>query len=506
MLACSNVGRCQSGVVAGFRTRVTAKQYPCNGKLVPAGGQLAGGGIGGTGITTGTVTGFGSIFVNGVEFDTAGANTDIDGVRSVGTGMDDATVLGLVMVVTVTGTVNADGVTGTATPVSYDEIVEGPIAAVPDEDIDMQTKTFEVLGTTVIADINATVFDGTDYLSLAADQVVEVSAFFDASGRLIATRIEDQGVLGGGTVVELHGTIRGLRELNGVGSFLLGDIEVDFDLTTVFEDFSGAVLDGQFVEVAGTLVADTVMAARIEREDEGFSGTGSISLEGIVTNFSGLDSFRVRGQLVDASAAAFSPASLEATLGDDQQIEVEGEIEIVDGVLVATAVEQRRGDVKIAGLVTGKDVAAGTLDIEVVSGQPTIPVSTDAQTQLEDEELELQPFTLANITIDIDEVIIEGYLDNAGNVLAAQIKRKMLQNYQLQGLVDAAGGNAGSGSVTILGVAMQTGAATVFEDADDQSFPNGGDDFFDQVRRGDLVKLEDAVPVNGIADEVEFEN
>jgi ABC-type phosphate transport system substrate-binding protein len=132
------------------------------------GEQLAGGGIGGTGITTGTVTGFGSVFVNGVEFDTAGASMDIDDVPSTSDGTDDASVLGIGMVVTVTGTVNADGVTGTATAISYDEIFEGPITAEPDEDVDMQTKTFEVFGITVVADSNTTVFVGTDYSSLAA--------------------------------------------------------------------------------------------------------------------------------------------------------------------------------------------------------------------------------------------------------------------------------------------------------------------------------------------------
>ena len=53
--------------------------------------SLAGGGIGGTGITaSGAITGFGSIFVNGIEFETAGASRDVDGVTSVSDGTDDA--------------------------------------------------------------------------------------------------------------------------------------------------------------------------------------------------------------------------------------------------------------------------------------------------------------------------------------------------------------------------------------------------------------------------------
>ena len=42
------------------------------------GGGLAGGGIGGTGVTSGAISGFGSVFVNGIEFETAGTSFDVD--------------------------------------------------------------------------------------------------------------------------------------------------------------------------------------------------------------------------------------------------------------------------------------------------------------------------------------------------------------------------------------------------------------------------------------------
>lgn len=463
------------------------------------GDQLAGGGIGGTGITSGTVTGFGSIFVNGVEFDTAGASRNIDDIPSVGNGSDDSTVLGLGMVVTVAGTVNADGVTGTASAVTYDEIVEGPISAAPVEDADGVTKTFEVLGITVVADSNSTVFVDTDYPSLAMGQVVEISGYFDATGALIATRIDAQGTLGAGTVVELHGTVSGF---NSVDSFMLGTIEVTFDGATVFEDLPGTVADGQRVEVTGTLLApDSIGAQRIELEEDSLAYSGEISLEGIVTDFAGLDSFRVSGRLVDASGATFSPAGIAATLGNNQHIEVEGDV--VAGVLVATGVELRAGEIKIAGQVTGTDVLTGVLLVEVVLGQPSIPASTVSKTQLEDEQSGLEPFTLADLA-NGDEVILEGYLDNAGNVVVSQLKRKPLQEYALQGPVQAASGNALAGSVTILGVTMPTDDFTRFEDSNDLLLPNGGDDFFSQVVAGDVVEIADDVPVNGIADAVEF--
>ena len=95
------------------------------------GGTVASGGIGGTGVTSGTVSGFGSVFVNGIEFETDGASRNVDDETDISNGRDDDTVLGIGMVVTIIGTVNDDGVTGTAESIEYDDEVEGPVAAAP---------------------------------------------------------------------------------------------------------------------------------------------------------------------------------------------------------------------------------------------------------------------------------------------------------------------------------------------------------------------------------------
>jgi Domain of unknown function (DUF5666) len=462
------------------------------------GNQLAGGGIGGTGITTGTVTGFGSIFVNGVEFGTAGATRTVDGTESVSNGSDDDTVLGQGMVVTVTGSENADGVTGTARSVSYDEVVEGPVMQTPVENVDMTAKNFSVFDLNVVANRNTTVYVNTDYQSLAQDRMVELSGFFDAAGNLQATRIADHGVIGPASVVQLKGNV---SQFNGVDTFTLGSVTIGFDGNTVFTNLPGGVMNGQYVEVAGSLAAaDMIHATRIELQ-QATTLTGEVSLEGIVTVFHGTGDFLVNGQQVNASAATFVPAQLENTLSVNQRVEVEGEINA--GVLVATQIEQRGGNVELSGRVILTSPVAGNLQVEIVSGQPLITISVDNRTQMEDEQYHQGALTLADINAG-DEVAVEGYTGGAGSVIARQLERVALEKYELKGPVDAASGNALSGSITILGVAMQTADTTVFEDAASQPYPNGGDDFFSQVAPGELVKVEDDVPVDGIADAVEF--
>jgi len=304
------------------------------------GGTVASGGIGGTGVTSGTVTGFGSVFVNGIEFETDGARLDVDDEISESQGFDDDGPLGIGMVVTVIGTVNADGVSGTADTIEYDDDVEGPLTDERD-DGNPDTRTFDIFNITVVVDRNTTEFAETDFDDLVENDLLEVSGFFDTDDKLLATRVEWKGVLVEGvSVVEIKGEVSGFDD--DTDTFMLVGLDgivITFDNATEFEDLPDTVADGQFVEVKGTLInATSILASRIEREDEGFSDdVEQISIEGLVTDFKDVSSFKVAGQRVNASKATFEPSSLENSIADGDKVDVEGTI--VDGILKAKEVE-----------------------------------------------------------------------------------------------------------------------------------------------------------------------
>ena len=80
----------------------------CGGGGAGGVADIGGGGIGGTGISsTGTIDGFGSIFVNGVEYETGDSEVLLDGQPA------SERRLRLGMVGTVRRPSNAGGVTGT---------------------------------------------------------------------------------------------------------------------------------------------------------------------------------------------------------------------------------------------------------------------------------------------------------------------------------------------------------------------------------------------------------
>ena len=175
-------------------------------------------GISGSGATSsGTIDGFGSIFVNGVEFDTDDAEIIVEGQRG------NEADLGIGMVVLVKGSVNADGTTGTADRVIVDNEVEGPVTAIqPDQDND--TKLLTILGIGVIVERTGTVFEGVTFDTIALEDVLEVSGFPETGNNLRATRVERKSAfVPGQTIVEVKGQVQNL-----VGTqFDLGEFMVD---------------------------------------------------------------------------------------------------------------------------------------------------------------------------------------------------------------------------------------------------------------------------------------
>ncbi|MDT8282236.1 MAG: DUF5666 domain-containing protein, partial [Gammaproteobacteria bacterium] len=300
-------------------------------------------GIGGSGfISSGSVTAFGSVFVNGVEFETSTSTFDVDG--SPGT-QDN---LGIGMIVQVSGTINADGITGTATNIKFDDQLQGPVSGLQPLVTGSVTRTFAVMGATIIIDSSSTTFDisGEDdipaatvfnFETISDDNNVEISGFLDSTGKLIATRIELKDITFDPTsIVEVRGTVSALVNTNFTLKGLNGlTVKVEA-ASPVIDDLPNDLVEGQLVEVKGSFdtASNTISATRVEGEDNTVGDTDEIEVEGIISNYVSDSNFSVDGLIVDASSATREPATL--VLANDVLVEVEGAI--VNGVLVAEKV------------------------------------------------------------------------------------------------------------------------------------------------------------------------
>jgi len=248
------------------------------------GGLMAGGGIGGTGISIGEISAFGSVFVNDVEFDTQKAQVIVDG-KPVGDG--DAAVrdlLNLGMVVRVEGRFQGDG-SGTANRIVFNENVKGPITAV--EDIDSMIKKITLLGQSVIVG-DATIFRGIDFDHLTAGNAIQVSGWTSGNGVIQATYV---GLVTGGDV-----SVRGIiAEVNTVQKTMrINQLHIDYEKADL-NGFTGNQIPaaGQSVFVTGVLDTNDILVADEVRlvHDLEVENADDVELEGIVTQYSSHTNF-----------------------------------------------------------------------------------------------------------------------------------------------------------------------------------------------------------------------
>ncbi len=450
------------------------------------GGSSGLAGIGGTGITAiGQITAFGSIFVNGVEyFIQPGTTIMVNGAAA------QESDLKLGMIVTLSGTLDFGGTTGTVDNVAYEAELKGPITDIDPNGPDPagKTKTLVVLGKSVIVDAISVSFGGSGnngnsyrFSTIAINDIVEVSGYvIDNNGTLHATRIEkeDDYIPGSTTLVEVKGIVTALTQ--SANSFILdGVLTVDFDpnntnITNMTSLVNGLAI-GDDLEIRGTFTnSTTIFATEIKPSDDGLpDNAGLVEIDGIITSFINDSNFKLNGQDVDASNAQLDPAGL--ILEDGMFVEVRGAV--VNGILEAISVEMDDGDIEIEAYVSGVPVN-NTIRLQITSNG-FIDVTVDNnQTQMVDD-VSNAPISLSNIS-DGNFLKISAYQDSNGGIHALQIRR--LSSDEGNILVDGpatswslAGGNL---SVTVLGVSFSSDAGTSFG-KDDQPLAGGASEMND---------------------------
>ncbi|MDH5485387.1 MAG: DUF5666 domain-containing protein [Gammaproteobacteria bacterium] len=441
-------------------------------------------GIGGSGyVATGTITGFGSVFVNGIEFETTATSFDVDDE------MASQAALRIGMVVRVNGSVNADGITGTATRILYDNELEGPISAIVlNANL---TKTLTILGTDVVVDSGDTVFEGTTFNALSVDNVVEISGYHTANDEIQATLVDFKSASwDSDTIVEIKGVISQLSGTN----FKVSKVNVNA-LAANLTDLPAGLANGAYVEVKGTYQSgtNTINAIEVEAEEIELGDDGdSASIEGYITRYVSISDFDIDGHRVDASSAELEPSGITLSIGE--KVEAEGTLN--NGILVATEVEVRAGSAEISAYVETVDLVNKIFTLRVVAFQPVITVKMNTATRTEDDTASNND-ALTDLASG-DFVEVAAFESAATTVTASRVSRKaqpaekiVLQGVMTGQLID---------SITILGVNFPVDVSTTSYDSAYSS----------AVINQSVIRIEDVIGVGGVnaegtADRVELE-
>ncbi|MCU7921500.1 MAG: hypothetical protein KZQ88_02220 [Candidatus Thiodiazotropha sp. (ex Dulcina madagascariensis)] len=366
--------------------------------------QVADGGIGGTGVTQGRVSGFGSIFVNGIEFNTDMANFTVNDANGT---QDD---LGIGMVVRISGTRDQAAGTGEAESVEYHSLLEGVIER-NDIALDNTLTIMDQIITVNLDTVYENHIDATLLADLPTNSVVEVSGFTDGAGAILATRIEVKSLGWAGDKLEVSGVV---SNISG-NRFQIGNLTIDASNALPIP------AEGTLVEVEGnSFSGDVFEADAIEIKGDGSAVVAEdghkVEIEGQITvALDDQDRFTLNGQVVDASSTPFSGASSTLTVGRIVEVEgvMNGEVLLAEEIELE-AEESEKGE--IAGIigVGNVDVSAGT--VTLLGRTIKVDNSTIMENDLENEST----FTLSQL-ISSDYLEAKVFFDN-GDLVASKLE------------------------------------------------------------------------------------
>jgi Domain of unknown function (DUF5666) len=278
--------------------------------------DLAGGGVSGTGVSTGAITSFGSVEMGGVHYLTD--NNTLKKSHGVDHSSEmDRVLFRVGMVVTIHHGPNDNN----AIQIEYQDNLQGPIAA-------KNSNTLTVLGQTVVV-------GDADFANLNLNEIVEVSGFVDSAGRIRATYIErNTQSPHHGDEIEVKGFVSGLS--SSAASFQLGPLPdgIRTTVTVSYPPMMGIGLDnGMYVKVVTTgaqPVSGPISATSIEKlfPRTVFPDKAMVDLEGLVTaSPSGTGtvlSFAVEGKRVQTDGATQYVGGIAANLQPDVRLQVQG--------------------------------------------------------------------------------------------------------------------------------------------------------------------------------------
>lgn len=396
----------------------------------------------------GPITGFGTVHLNGLVFETTGATIMIDG--SAGT-QDDLRAGEFIQV---KGHHDAAQNQDLADQIDFRGNVIGPVDA-----IDTTAQTLVVLGQTVHVTEDTSFDDDISPASLAgiaAGAVVEVSGMVSMDGSIQATRIEGKPAAAHlqviGTAAATDSTAKTL---------MINALVVDFSTATLVGFTGSAPHDGDVVEATGTTLssAGVLLATRLELRAGKVVAppdiNSQVDVQGLISRFASATDFDVAGLKVSTSGSTIFTGGSAADLGLNTSVEVTGVVDSA-GTIEATNVQIRRPvDARLTGPVDSVDAAHGKV---VVLG---IQISVDLLTRYEDHGSGgVNTFNLAFVHAgDWLEVRGAATSTSGTSLEATRIDRVQRQSQvQLMGVV----ASASQPFFKVLGTSVATDSSTSF--------------------------------------------
>lgn len=318
------------------------------------GGTFASGGVGtgGTGISSGTVTGFGSVVVDGTAYSSAtpqyfNGNDQEDAALAPSTAVQLGDQL----------RVQLDAQGNPSTVIIEPDLI-GAVAGLNNRPA-ASANGFTVNGVGVRVNNNpaagpVTYYSGlAGYGDLSSGMQVEVHGAYgiDAGGAYIQATLIEQ-LPSSNPVTRITGVVSNLDST--ADTFQIGNTSVQFSASTALVPSGASLANGQLVNVWSNVSANAngaIVAGAIRiRTLQGLSGSAQIG--GLVSMLAG-NHFQVSGVPIDASAPSLASALL--ALADGEYVVVQGQVDPTTGVVKASSIRPysvQPAQVELRGTIT----------------------------------------------------------------------------------------------------------------------------------------------------------
>ena len=317
-------------------------------------GPQAGGGIGGTGsiasIASGPITGFGSVFVSGTEYETTDTSMMVDGQPGSQRDLKQGMLVRVNATVTERSGTNAPPLR-TADALLYEDTLEGVVQSVTPTGSHLV-----VLGQSVTITpatlIDASIPGGTVLNLVPGRDLVEISGFVMGDGVIRATLI-DLKTLNATTETPDY-QVKGLISHHRAAqhTFEVGALTVEYRDAVLqnLPDQSRSVWDGLLVDIVGQQVSSgdgtsprfRLTATRVRLEGLGSSDSEDAVVEGFVTRVLSPGNFFLGNLQVVSDAGTVFQGGTNADILVGVHLEVHGRL--VGGVMTAANVELEDAD------------------------------------------------------------------------------------------------------------------------------------------------------------------
>ncbi|WP_404401698.1 DUF5666 domain-containing protein [Idiomarina seosinensis] len=398
--------------------------------------------------TEGTISGFGSVYVNGQRYRSENANIAIGNNPAA-----EESGLQVGMVVSLAASSSDNGEDPEATEIRYEEHLQGPVSF-----IDLEAGVIEILGQQVVFN-DLTEFDETDSSTLSINDIVEVSGYLNEDGDFYATRIELEA---DEDEFSIKGTISALD--TSAQTFQLNDLVVDYSSATFDDMATEDLADGLFVKVEGEREAydaetSTLVATEIENKDDALAELGEadeVKIAGLVSEYNETDgTFKVNRYtftVTDDTEFDDGPAS---RLANGVRVKVEAQAE--GDQLNAEEIEfiAKNARQKSEGQVEAIDADNQSFTLNGVTF-----VVDDNTSYLDTSGQGARQFNYADIAVN-DWLKVLSVVNDNGDNLAVKVKRS--EQEDLEGEVKGVVSEVSAEGMTVAGVEVTFDEQTEFE-------------------------------------------